>query len=66
MKKIQKLIQDLRANHSQEEIASKVNASQSLISRWESGSVPSSAEIALNLVKLHRRQSPKQKEAAHG
>lgn len=64
MKKIQKLIQDLRVNHSQEEIATKVNASQSLISRWESGSVPSAAEIALSLVKLHRQHSSKQRQEA--
>lgn len=64
MKKIQKLIQDLRIHQSQEEIASKVNASQSLISRWESGGVPSAAEIALSLVKLHRQTAAKRKEAA--
>lgn len=53
MKSIQQLIQDLRAIHSQEEIASKVNASQSLISRWEAGHVPSSAEVVVSLMRLH-------------
>jgi transcriptional regulator with XRE-family HTH domain len=67
MSQIQTVIRELRESQSQEQIAAQVDASQSLISRWESGAVPAAVAIAMRLVELHRAalsQRPSQKESS--
>lgn len=54
MSQIQSFIKDLREQQSQAQIAACVDASQSLISRWEAGDIPAAADVALRLAKLHR------------
>jgi predicted transcriptional regulator len=56
MKPIQQIIRDLRQSQSQEEIAASAGASQSLISRWEAGSIPAAADVALRLVDMSRKR----------
>lgn len=67
MSQIQSFIKDLREQQSQAQIAASVDASQSLISRWEAGDVPAAADVALRLAALHRaavrRKGAKAKDA---
>lgn len=72
MSQIQTIIRELRDSQSQEQIAAQVDASQSLISRWEAGAVPAAVAIAMRLVELHRAalsdrasQKVSSQEAAH-
>lgn len=67
MSQIQSFIKDLREQQSQAQIAASVDASQSLISRWEAGDIPAAADVALRLASLHRaavrRKGAKAKDA---
>ncbi|MDX4957885.1 helix-turn-helix transcriptional regulator [Delftia acidovorans] len=70
MSQIQSFIRELRKQKSQAQIAASVGASQSLISRWEAGDVPASADVALRLAQFYkavarRKSHGKAKESSH-
>ena len=68
MQNIPSILANLRATHSQSEIARATGISQPKLSRWEAGEIPASADDTLKLLafaaQAAKRSKRKQRTAA--